>query len=898
MKTDNKEVNVLQRALEESYARSEHLLEHISHGVVIHDISGAIIEANSQALQMLGLNMDQLQGRTSLDSRWRAIKEDGSPFPGDQHPAMLALRNGKAVERVVMGVYHPEGDKCVWIKISAYPRFNKELQQVQEVVAIFEDISQQQSLLQERNRQNSLEEILIKTSRRFLTATQHNVDQLINDSLEQFGRFLMVDRTYIFRYDFNRNTTSNTHEWCAAGIAPQIDELQAVPAHLFPDWLEYHLKGDTMFVEEVKSLPAESTLRQILEPQGIQSLIAIPILSPNEECLGFVGCDAVNNKHHFHRGERDIMKLYADLIARLWLKMEMEFELRERLKELNCIYEITRLSQQQGISQDYLQRVVDFIPPGFLHPEKTLARIVEGHELLAESGFILEAGKTIKLAIACENNSTLHLEVVLEKGLDFLPEEYTLLHRIVPVVEKELLRKNLESKRKEANQRLERIFQSQNTYQLLIDLHGRASMWNRLFDEHFAWSFPSIVSNEQELHINRTLQEEDQHTLKSVLQQLKDNPKDSIEVSLHMHCINRTLRTVRWELTCLKDEVGNPTEILGIGVDETEKIKSQQDLELFKKIVDQSLAGHGVATLDGSIRYVNKAMADLHQLSVEEMLKMNFNQFYGGSKVLQSQLHTRMQQLTEQGYLSNSELRFKLPNGATRTVLSNAVLVEHHQEQLLALSMNDLTAIRESEAELKWLRNALDDSPVTFVLVSKQGIIRYVSRGIERQAGYTPKELLGKNSIILSSVKMLSAYQKIIAEQLNLYGNWAGEWLSKRKDGSEYWERISITRLNASEHHEERMLIIKQDISELKHSLESVERQNELLKSIAWTQSHVVRAPLSRILGLIALMEDKDLMDGMDEADLRKGILNSAHELDEVIRDIVRQAETPIPKKP
>ena len=70
--------------------------------------NGKIIRANTAASTLLGLSMDQLLGRESFDPRWKAIREDGSDFPGDEHPAIVALRTGKVVQNVNMGVYNPQ----------------------------------------------------------------------------------------------------------------------------------------------------------------------------------------------------------------------------------------------------------------------------------------------------------------------------------------------------------------------------------------------------------------------------------------------------------------------------------------------------------------------------------------------------------------------------------------------------------------------------------------------------------------------------------------------------------------------------------------------------------------------------------------------------------------------
>lgn len=81
-------------------------------------------------------------------------------------------------------------------------------------------------------------------------------------------------------------------------------------------------------------------------------------------------------------------------------------------------------------------------------------------------------------------------------------------------------------------------------------------------------------------------------------------------------------------------------------------------------------------------------------------------------------------------------------------------------------------------------------------------------------------------------------------------------------------------------------LILANDITLKKAYIETIEHQNSKLKDIAWVQSHVVRAPLARLLGLVNLLglELKDLSD--DNKTLMDYITTSAEELDEVIKDI------------
>ena len=100
------------------------LFDTMNDGLVVQNASGAIIEVNPAALSILDLTEDQIFGRTSMDPRWNAIKEDGSPFSGEQHPAIVALRTGLKSSGTLMGLNLPGGG-LRWINITATPYIGK-----------------------------------------------------------------------------------------------------------------------------------------------------------------------------------------------------------------------------------------------------------------------------------------------------------------------------------------------------------------------------------------------------------------------------------------------------------------------------------------------------------------------------------------------------------------------------------------------------------------------------------------------------------------------------------------------------------------------------------------------------------------------------------------------------
>lgn len=84
---------------------------------------------------------------------------------------------------------------------------------------------------------------------------------------------------------------------------------------------------------------------------------------------------------------------------------------------------------------------------------------------------------------------------------------------------------------------------------------------------------------------------------------------------------------------------------------------------------------------------------------------------------------------------------------------------------------------------------------------------------------------------------------------------------------------------------------IIRDITVRNNYIKSIQNQNAKLKEIAWIQSHEVRAPLARLLGLLDYFEKYDNFDVNDKIKIIRSIRDSALELDVIIRDVVSRTE-------
>ena len=119
----------------------------MAEGVMVHAPDGEVIAANPAAESILGLSRDQILGKTPLDAHWRCIREDGTPFPGEEHPATVTLRTGIPLRNQVMGVQLP-GAEPRWISVNSRPLYDPDASRPSAVIATFADITAERRLNQ------------------------------------------------------------------------------------------------------------------------------------------------------------------------------------------------------------------------------------------------------------------------------------------------------------------------------------------------------------------------------------------------------------------------------------------------------------------------------------------------------------------------------------------------------------------------------------------------------------------------------------------------------------------------------------------------------------------------------------------------------------------------------
>lgn len=274
-----------------------------------------------------------------------------------------------------------------------------------------------------------------------------------------------------------------------------------------------------------------------------------------------------------------------------------------------------------------------------------------------------------------------------------------------------------------------------------------------------------------------------------------------------------------------------------------------------------------------------------HIPETAELVRANklSGEFYGGNS-------QHIKKNGEMIYVKIESNLISLDGRPARLVQATDITAEV-QHQLEVFRFN--ARIKESEANLRAL---FDNTPDGFVLLDADQCIKLFNpKALEAMQLNRDQASFEVGRPIFDYVETfrLPFFSEIISRV------YAGETMDYdrmyRTKGAIHWIRYTLTPVRE----EEQIVgacITGRDITARKLYLRSIEEQNRVFREISWMQSHLVRAPLARIMGLLPILrnerdEDKlrELLDYLD---------TSAGELDEVIKNITRKSTHIIDKYP
>ncbi|MFW5816563.1 MAG: EAL domain-containing protein, partial [Wenzhouxiangella sp.] len=285
----------------------------------------AFVSGNAQA--MTGHRLERLIGRPFEDL---LHPED---LPGLLAGFRSTMTDARAAPTLEYRIIHGDGS-VRWHRAVLVP-LRDGAGRIRGVVGNALDITDLKALESNLRREAALTSLLVQLATEYINLPSSDFEPAIARSLRDLGEFVGADRAYVFRYDFEAGTAINTHEWCATGIAPQIDQLQAVSLEQIGDFAAAHRQGEPLQIPDVSSWPHSGT-RDILARQAVRSLVSVPLML-DDDCLGFVGFDYVRSARDYSAKEVHLLTVFAQMLVNMRVRAGIERQLaaeRRRLGEI------------------------------------------------------------------------------------------------------------------------------------------------------------------------------------------------------------------------------------------------------------------------------------------------------------------------------------------------------------------------------------------------------------------------------------------------------------------------------------------------------------------------------------------------------------------------------------
>lgn len=146
----------------------------------------------------------------------------------------------------------------------------------------------------------------------------------IHSLLGLLGKRFNVDRVYVFEHNENGLSTSNTYEWCAEGIAPELDLLQNIPLNDIRAFLSNYDKEGIFCCNDIAALDDYS--QEILAMQGITALLHCAIINEGK-IAGFVGFDLCGRNREWKDSEIAFLVYISRVFSVFLVKSRMKQDL-------------------------------------------------------------------------------------------------------------------------------------------------------------------------------------------------------------------------------------------------------------------------------------------------------------------------------------------------------------------------------------------------------------------------------------------------------------------------------------------------------------------------------------------------------------------------------------------
>lgn len=380
-----------EKALQESEEMYRSVVNAMAEGSSLMAVYGEIIAVNSAAEQITGRTAEQLVGRTYADLEWSAIHEDGSLFPGKDHPSMIALCSGQPQSNVVMGIHRPDGI-LRWISVNSEPLIAAGETKPYAVISTFHDFT-------DRKRAEEAVHVAIKLNHLISTMTLNECMNFTLDEAERlttsnigFFHFINPDEKSIQLVTWSKETRKH----CFIPKEPD----QNYPVSKGGVWVDCLRERKPVIHNDYASLPNKKGLPDGHVP-GIRELV-VPIFD-EDKIVAIIGVG--NKATDYDEKDINVITLLAENAWILIKRKQVEEEIRKSEEQFRILADYT-YDWEYWINPDRrfvyttpsCSRITGYTAEDFLIEPNLLERIIHPDDLSIINNHFFQSDLTFEIS--------------------------------------------------------------------------------------------------------------------------------------------------------------------------------------------------------------------------------------------------------------------------------------------------------------------------------------------------------------------------------------------------------------------------------------------------------------------------------------------------------------------
>jgi PAS domain S-box-containing protein len=316
-----------ERKLFQTETRYQDIVENMNEGFVIIDRDWNINYCNQRILDVSGFSFKELS-RTSFlslfDESMRSLIETY------EAPKIL---KGESIR--LEAEINIKDNRKLTILVSITPILDTD-HSISGAQAIITDITELKKAQQQLQYRAEFERLIAEISTSFINLEANEIDKGIYDALARIGIFNEEERIYVFQMQEGGTIAYNTHEWCAPGVEPKMQNRQHLNTRDFPEFLKAMRNFEVVHVPDKDEL-SEKMLKRLktLSPESMQSFLFVP-MSLGDSLMGFIGFDS-SVKKQWSEDAISLLKmasvLFVNAIDKKNIKKELIDVILKRLSD-------------------------------------------------------------------------------------------------------------------------------------------------------------------------------------------------------------------------------------------------------------------------------------------------------------------------------------------------------------------------------------------------------------------------------------------------------------------------------------------------------------------------------------------------------------------------------------